>query len=85
MTKYDEYIKPKAIKVEPLENYKLMVTFQDGKVGIFDVKPYLFGEFYEPIKDREYFKKVKINGFTVEWPNGADISPEELYENSIRV
>ena len=29
-----------------------------------------------------YFKKVKSVQTTVEWPNGEDIDPNDLYENS---
>jgi len=28
------------------------------------------------------FKTVKIAGLSVEWKNGADICPDELYNNS---
>ena len=28
------------------------------------------------------FKKVKIAGLSIEWENGADICPDELYNNS---
>ncbi len=37
-----------AITVKPLENYPLYVEIQDGRKGVFDVKPYLdFGVFQE--------------------------------------
>ena len=31
-------------------------------------------------EDIEYFKKFKLNTWTIEWPNGADLAPEFLYQ-----
>ena len=30
-----------------------------------------------------YFNRVHTNGFNIEWPNGQDICPDDLYYNSI--
>ena len=34
------------------------------------------------LKDNDNFYKVKISGLSIEWENGADICPDELYNNS---
>ncbi len=66
------------------KDYELQVTFSDGVVKAVDLAGELHGEIFEPLKDPEVFKQVKVNAETntVEWPNGADFAPEFLYEIS---
>jgi hypothetical protein len=60
----------------------LDLTFKNGRVRRFDVKPYLeFGVFQE-LKDQSYFKRVKVAFGTVQWPHEQDISPDTLYTES---
>ena len=33
---------------------------------------------FQPLKDEEAFSKVRVEGGTVEWENGADLAPEFL-------
>lgn len=73
---------PKAIDVKPLENYLLLITFNNGEQKIFDVKPYLSYKAFEQLKNITMFNTVKIAGLSIEWTNGADICPDELYNNS---
>ena len=42
-------------------------------------------EFGVTIKNEKEFEKVKIAGLSIEWENGADICPDELYNNSIKI
>ena len=75
-------MRPKAIGVKPLKNYILEIVFDNGEKKQFDVKPYLKFKPFEELKDEKNFKKVKIAGLSIEWENGADICPDELYNNS---
>ena len=34
-------MRPRAINVKPLNDYKLLITFNNNETKIFDVKPYL--------------------------------------------
>ena len=76
-------LRPTATKVVPQKDYHIMVTFDNGEVRSFDVKPYIKGSWYGMLKDEHYFRSVAIDGFTVVWPQGQDICPDELYDNSI--
>lgn len=36
------------------------------------------------LNDEKKFKKVKIAGLSIEWENGVNICPDELYNNSLK-
>lgn len=59
------------------------MEFSNAEKKLFDLKPYLSMPFYAPLKDISQFKQVFINGITVEWQNGCDIAPHELYEDGV--
>lgn len=78
-------IRPRAISVTPLENYRLLLTFDNHERKIFDVTPYIRGNWFGELKEPEVFKSVRIAGLSVEWPNGQDICPDCLYDDSVSV
>ena len=73
-----------AVKeVKPIDNYKLILTFENNEVKKFDMIPYLDKGIFQELKDENLFKAVKVSFDSIEWPNEADIDPETLYEDSI--
>ena len=72
-----------AVKdVRPLENYHLLLKFENDEEKIFDLKPYLeIGKFKE-LKDEKLFKSVRVSYDSIEWANQLDLDPEFLYEKS---
>lgn len=74
----------KLINVTPLDDYKLLIEYENFEKRIFDVKPYISGSWYGMLSDKSFFKTVHISGKTVEWADGQDIAPHELYELSVR-
>jgi hypothetical protein len=68
--------------VSYLNEYRLRVQFSDGVAKDVDLSAELHGEIFEPLRNQELFKRVKVNPETntIEWPNGADFAPEFLYE-----
>lgn len=73
-------LRPTAVKVEAVCAYQILVEFDNGEKKYFDVEPYIQGEWYGKLRILEYFKKVTTDGFTVVWPDGQDICPDELYD-----
>ena len=78
-------LRPTAISVTVQRDYILKVIFDNGETKIFDVKPYIKGSWYSQLKNFSYFSLAKADGFTVIWPDGQDICPDELYYNSVPV
>jgi len=70
------------IKVKPLPEYRLLITFDNKEQRIFDVSPYLSDDFFAPLRNTAVFQSVKINPLTIEWAGGIDMCPDELYYNS---
>ena len=76
-------IRPKAIGVEPRPDYYLLVTFSNNEKRLFDVKPYLDFKPFNELRNTTLFNTVKPAGLSIEWLNGQDICPDELYYNSL--
>ena len=72
-----------AVKdVKPLNDYLLLLKFENEEEKLFDVKPYLeIGKFKE-LKDETLFNSVKICFDSIEWDNQLDLDPELLYRKS---
>lgn len=58
--------------------YRLYVEIEDGRRGIFDMKPYLERGVFRELKDERYFRRVGILYGAVTWPHEQDIAPETL-------
>lgn len=71
---------PRVIDAEYLHDYLIHIAFSNGKEGTIDLSPYLGQGVFEPLKNKEYFMKVFVDGWTISWPNGADFAPEALYD-----
>ncbi len=64
--------------VKPLPDYRIYVEIEDGRKGIFDLKPYLDHGVFRELRDPHYFNQVGILFGAVTWPHDQDIAPETL-------
>ena len=71
--------------VKPLPDYRIFVETEDGRRGIFDVKPYLDHGIFRELRDTHYFNQVGILFGAVTWPHAQDIAPETLLTEMIPV
>ncbi len=72
---------PRIIHVQALSDYRLEIRFADGTAGVVSLKDRLFGPVFEPLKDPAVFAQAKVDEYgAVCWPNGADLTPDALYE-----
>lgn len=62
--------------------HRLLLTFEDGGERLVNLEPHLDGPIFDPLRDPAYFSQFQVSEDldTVVWPNGADFSPDFLYE-----
>jgi hypothetical protein len=73
---------PRVIDVRHAGSYRVWLRFEDGLSGELDLSSELWGKMFEPLKDVEVFRQVRVDPDldTIVWPNGADLSPQWLYD-----
>lgn len=72
---------PRLQKSEYRGGYRVWLQFADGTEGEVDLEGELWGEMFEPLKDKSLFADCSVDPDlkTLVWPNGADLAPEFLY------
>lgn len=65
-------------ELHPQPNWVLSIVAEDGRVGSFDVSPYLGYEAFEDLRDHNEFVKVSNGRYFVEWDCGADLSADTI-------
>ncbi|HRW05212.1 MAG TPA: DUF2442 domain-containing protein [Caldilineaceae bacterium] len=73
---------PRVVAVKPNSNHTITLTFTNGEVRVFDVKPYLDRGIFQELSDLRYFNSVKPVLGSVQWKNGQDSCPDTLYMDS---
>ena len=74
-----------VVSVDVLENYELLITFENGEVRKFDMTRFMDLKPYNRLKGLACFKCARIEYGTIVWPGEIDISPEVLYDESVYV
>jgi hypothetical protein len=71
------------IDVKVIKDYIINILFENGIEGKIDISEIIpFQGIFAKLKDKKYFATVHVNKDlgTIVWDNGADISPNYLYE-----
>jgi hypothetical protein len=76
---------PRVKDVKPNSDYTLTITFANGEIKSFDVKPYLNIGIFKELKDKSQFNSVKPFWGSIQWKNGQDFCPDTLYLESVAV
>ena len=61
------------------------MTFEGGERRLIDISELVpWDGVFEPLEDAAYFRQVRVEADvgTIVWPNGADVCPDVLYEQS---
>mgnify|MGYP001296189252 CR=1 FL=1 len=77
-------LQPRILEVKPMDKYNIRLEYETGEIKIFDVSPYIEGDWFGELSNETYFKTVRLvpGGIGIEWLNGQDIAPHELYDLS---
>jgi len=75
---------PNVVDVKAQDDYQILLSFENGEIKIFDMKPYIDKGFFKQLQDKNYFKLVKPYFDSIQWPNGQDLSPDTLYLDSLK-
>lgn len=72
---------PRLTEARHVSGYRVWLKLEDGKEGEIDLEKELWGEIFEPVRDKQRFKEFRVDPElnTLTWPNGADFAPEYLY------
>lgn len=67
--------------VEPLDDHRLRLAFNDGVLRDVDCSFLLHGTLGEALRDPDYFSQARVDeeARTVVWPNGLDPAPGLLH------
>ncbi|MFA6571771.1 MAG: DUF2442 domain-containing protein [Bacteroidota bacterium] len=76
-------LRPTAKEVKVLNDYMLVITFDNGEKKLFDAEILLTKKPFFPLKNKSVFESVHTNGITIEWGEDIDICPDDLYYGSV--
>ena len=73
---------PRVIDVHPNPDFTIKLTFANGEVKLFDVKPYLDKGIFRELKDPRMFNAVRPMLGSIQWQGGQDFCPDTLFMDS---
>lgn len=82
---YGKPLGPRVTAVVPNDDYTLTLTFTNGEVKQYDMKPWLDRGVFRELQNIGYFRCARVALGTVEWPHEQDLCPDMLYLQSVPV
>ncbi|MCE2484876.1 MAG: DUF2442 domain-containing protein [Desulfurellaceae bacterium] len=75
----------RVVSVTALSERRLKVAFADGTQGEVDLNQFLAdpkveGTVFEALREADFFTRVDVRMGAVQWPNGADLAPDAMYD-----
>lgn len=72
-----------VIRVKPLSDLCMLVTFSTGETRLFDATTLLRGPAFDVLRDEAVFSNPVVVDGICTWADGdLDVAPEFMYENS---
>lgn len=73
---------PHVLTATPQADFRLLLTFTNGEVRLFDMTPYLEKGVFGQLRDPALFARAAVVAGSVEWPGEIDLSFDTLYLRS---
>lgn len=74
----------KITQVNPLSEYKLKTTFDDGVSGIINLKDFITHGIFKVLQNQEIFNSVYTNGYSVAWSDELEIDALTIYAELLK-
>lgn len=73
--------------VEPLDNHRLFIIFDNGVIKIYSLQERLQTKAFQPLQDEALFHSVQVasGGYGVIWNEEIDLSEYELWTKGAEV
>lgn len=79
----------KIVSVKPMENFVLLVGFQNGIEKTYDMRTLypVFPQFEVFEKDVDLFNQVQVDmgGYGISWNDDLDLDAEDIWEDGVEV
>jgi hypothetical protein len=85
---------PKVVQVKPTSDFKVFVYFDDGKIKLFDMNPFLNKGVFQQISNAtDFIDKCTVMNGALAWDlsgrfdpaNCLDIDPVTIYRDGVSV
>jgi len=67
-----------------IDDHRVAVTFDGGGKGVFDCAPYFGQSYWQKLNDPVFFRRAYVEYGHLTWPGDIDISPLEVWQDTVR-